>query len=457
MARHALRRLVLAGLSCSALWACSPRLMPAGQAAEPRAPTAQEQPPVPPSAKPALAENQSPPAPATAEPVTLEGALERRAAAASNAFGLDVLHALAAAAPSENVVCSPLSLSEVLGMAYVGARGATSAEMARVLHFEHISRTAGAANATDVMAAFRALRSVLAARNSQQTKLRVANSAWLSPGAKLLPDYRERVTAAFGSPPKLVDFAQGEAAREAINRWVAQKTERMIPELLGPDSLPEGTQLTLVNAVFFDGKWASPFAASDTRLEPFHLLGGSSVRVSLMSQALSAPYLEAKDFQVLDVPYAGGKLSLLLILPAAGRFAEVAAKLTPNQVSAMVEKLEERRVALSLPKLALEVTYDAMAQTLQTLGMSAAFAAAADFSGMSHAQLLKVDRVVHAAVVEMDEQGTRAAAATVATIDEIMDIEEQMTVMKIDRPYLFAIRERATGALLFIGRIVDPS
>ena len=367
-------------------------------------------------------------------------------------FGLALYRAVAADAG--NVVLSPHSVSVALGMTWAGARTTTEAQMASALRFTlGQARTHAAFNALDLALAQRAARPVVG--SGQRFRLRVVNALWGQSGYRFLAPFLDTLAENYGAGMYLLDFERDpEAARGVINTWVSAQTERRIPELLAMGGVHRNTVLVLTNAVYFSASWAQPFRAEDTHPAEFHLLDGTARVVPTMNRVAEMPYADDPAWQAVELPYLGDELSMLVIVPASGRFAEVEQRLDAPALAAVVAALHDRRVTLALPRFSFR-TAAGLRAPLIALGMTDAFTAAADLSGLDGARDLFIQDVVHEGFIAVDEAGTEAAAATAVVIGRT-SVPEPAT-LRADRPFLFAIRDIPTGAVLFLGRVVDPS
>lgn len=369
-------------------------------------------------------------------------------------FALD-LHR-AAARDGENVVFSPFSVSIALGMTWAGARTETEAQMARALHFDlPQSRLHAAFNALDQDLARRAARAATA-ESPRPFRFRVANALWGQRGYAFLPTFLDALAENYGAGMRITDFAaDAPGARRAINAWVSDQTERRIPELL-PEGIPSAdTALVLTNAVYFNAGWLRTFPAGQTTLGPFARAAGGPVGVSFMNQVARLPYAAGDGWQAVELAYQGEFASMLVVVPAEGRFAEVERGLTADVLATVSRSLQDHIVTLALPRYSFR-TKVMLADALGTMGMPLAFSAgAADFSGMDGTRRLYLRHVVHEGWIAVDEYGTEAAGAT-AVVAEPVSAPPPAT-LRADRPFLFVIRDRTTGTVLFLGRVMDPS
>jgi serpin B len=255
---------------------------------------------------------------------------------------------------------------------------------------------------------------------------------------------------------RLLDFAADpEKARVAINDWVSEQTESRIKDLIPAGAIDTLTRLVLTNAIYFNAAWYMPFHEESTEDGPFHLLDGSEVTVPMMKQTESFGYSAGKGYQAVELLYDGRELSMVLLVPDAGAFETFEDTLDVDRVESILKDLAPTQVALSMPKFKVESSFS-LVDALTALGMPDAFTDRADFSGMTGNRELSISDVVHKAFVSVDEKGTEAAAAT-AVIMKLTAAPAEPVSVTLDRPFIFAIRDMETGALLFVGRVLDPS
>lgn len=384
------------------------------------------------------------------------------AAAGINAFGLDLYQLLAG--QNGNLVFSPASIALALGMARAGARGTTAAEMDAVLHGVASDAHAGWLNALDQALADRNGTFVDGLGEEVPLTLRIANSSFLQQGMTIEQAYLDALASRFGSGVRVVDFiGHTEETRQLINGWVDEQTEHRIPELLSPGVLSAQTRFALVNAIYLKAGWRAPFEAEFTKDGPFTLPEGSSVQVPMMTTAdyaLLLPYAAGDGWRAVELPYASGNtLAMTIILP--DDLASFEASLDGPRLASIVAALKSQLVILTMPKFGIETKAD-LAELLSNLGMPTAFdPAAADFSGITPpAGSLYLGDVIHQANIDVDEKGTTAAAATM--VGGLGGAGEGPTppppiILNVDHPFIFAVRDVPTGAVLFLGRVVDPS
>jgi serpin B len=368
------------------------------------------------------------------------------------AFALDLFRTVGAG--GKNVFFAPASLSETLAMVWLGARGETARQMARVLHLP--------AAESDVAAGFHAFgRRVAAIRSGGKAELDVASALWPQAGEPLRARYVALLRDGFGAVPQPVDYARAPGrAVETINAWVAGRTRDRIRDLLPPDAVDRSTRLVLANAVYFKGTWKVPFEKALTRNAPFQTAPGRTVTAPFLHGSPRAGYLDAGAAQVLELPYEGDDLSLVVLLPrAADGLAALEDSLSAARLSGWLSAAGRARQAVEviLPRFRLESGFT-LKGALVSLGMTDAFdPSRADFSGMSSGRPgLFIGEGFHKAFVEVNEEGTEAAAAT-GVVMVPASVPPPRPVFRADHPFLFLIRDDVTGTILFLGRVADPT
>jgi serpin B len=370
-------------------------------------------------------------------------------------FAFDLYQYLKDEAGETNLFYSPYSISVALAMTYAGARGGTKQQMADTLHFSLPQR--------QLHPAFNWLDLALASRGDGANgkdfrgfRLNIANAIWGQSGHEFLDSFLDTLAVNYGAGLGLLDFASDpEAARLTINDWVNHHTEGRIKEMTPRGHLGPLTRLVLANAVYFNAAWADRFKKSETKDGAFHLLDGSQVTVPMMTHSASYGYAKGKRWQAVELPYDGQQLSMVILLPKAGQFERFENSLDADRVVAILGRLRYERFGLTLPRFEFESEFS-LRDALAALGMPDAFTGGADFSGMDGTKQLLIHAVVHKAFVSVGEAGTEAAAATVVTVAPGIPPTEPVKVT-VDRPFLFLIRDLETGAILFVGRVVNPA
>jgi serpin B len=353
-----------------------------------------------------------------------------------------------------NLFLSPFSISTALAMTSAGARGNTLDEMQKALHLPEKPHAAFG----------ELLKKINAAGAKGKYELTTANAIWAQQGFPWRAEFTDLVNKNYGAGFMPVDFAgKPEAARQRINAWVEKETKEKIKELIPAGVIDALTRMVLTNAIYFKGNWASQFKKSNTKDQPFHLDGGTKAEVPLMHQAGTYSYGEAtfgsgERAQVLALPYVGKELSMIVLLPEAGKLAALEAKLSAENLARWTAPLREQKVNVYLPRFKLEMDQPLfLNEPLIALGMKDAFDdEKADFFGMqSGKEVLYITAVLHKAFVDVNEEGTEAAAATGVVVG-VRSAPAKPTVFRADRPFLFLIRDNATGSVLFLGRYSGP-
>ena len=377
-------------------------------------------------------------------------AAARDAQDALDAFSAD-LYATLARTPG-NLVLSPYSVAVALAMTRAGAVGKTRSEMDAVLR---------ASSAKDLDAAFNALEQALARRpgtyelgdQKLPLELATANRLWGQKGTPFEAPFLDTLASSYGAGMQIVDYIGAtEDARKTINAWVADKTKDRITDLIPQGALDQMTRLVLTNAIYLKASWVNKF--DDAHPGAFHRADGSEVQAQLMRLNETLPYAKADGYQAVRLPYAGG-LSMLVVVPDAGTLAAFEKGLDGARLRAIAGGLAPRAVHLAMPKFTFR-TEAALKDALSEMGMPTAFSDAADFSAMTTKEQLQVADVLHQAFIAVDEKGTEAAAAT-AVVMRATSAPLDPVELTVDRPFLFLITDDETGAVLFMGRVVDPT
>ena len=415
--------------------------------------------------------------PLWAEAVAMEPAPARKArgidwpkiARSSNGFAWALYAKLAE--KEGNLFFSPSSIHTALAMTYAGARGNTLIEMAETLRFPREVKASGVGghpgpavtipvdlpwSLQRVHKAYAGLLKELKPGKKAGYQLHVANALWGQKGYPWLKPFLATTRENYGAGLREVDFVkQTEAARQTINKWVEKQTEDKIKDLLAKDIVGRDTLLVLTNAIYFKGDWASKFKEKNTKDAPFKLSAGKSVKAPMMNQTGKFGYAQTKDLQVLRMPYAGEELSMVIFLPKKlDGLADVEKSLGKTGPGALLKRLRDRKVVVSVPKFKMTSKFR-LDKTLSAMGMKDAFTGKADFSGMNGRKDLFISAVVHKAFVDVNEEGTEAAAATGVVIERT-SVAPPPPVFRADHPFLFLIRHEKTGVILFIGRVMNP-
>jgi serpin B len=353
-----------------------------------------------------------------------------------------------------NLFFSPSSIETALSMTMTGAGGLTEAQMASVMHIP----VAGMQQHHETLASFENRLEKIGRKGN--VTLASANSIWPQKDYRFSAAWQGQVKHYYGVSVTPVDYSgETEKARNTINRWVEKKTDDQIRELIKPGILNELTRLTLVNAVFFKGDWMSPFRKEKTEDAPFYLESGKNSTARLMHQSGTFGFADLDSLFLLQMPYTGNDLSMLVILPKKiNGLSSIEAWLNPEQLNTWTTRIQETRIEAYLPKFQATSTFR-LDKTLQSLGMIDAFKPElADFSRMvENNDRLFIGAVIHKAFVDVDEKGTEAAAATAVVMQLKSVMPAPVPVFRADHPFLYMIRENTTGRILFMGRISDPT
>ena len=354
-----------------------------------------------------------------------------------------------------NLFYSPYSISLALAMTYAGGRGETAQQMADTLQFLlEQERLHPAFNWLDAELTRRGEGA--AGKDGEGFRLNIVNAIWGQKDYEFLSDFLDVLAENYGAGLRILDFiTETEKSRLTINDWVSDQTEGRIEDLIPQGAIGELTRLVLTNAIYFNAAWGYPFHEDMTADGPFYLLDGGQVAVPMMKQTESFGYTEGEGYQAVELLYDGRELSMVILLPEAGNFEAFEEGLQAHHVDAIINDLQLTEVALTMPQFEFESEFS-LKDTLAGMGMPIAFSSSADFSGMTGNPELFISDVVHKAFVAVDEAGTEAAAAT-AVIMALTAVPPPPVEVTIDRPFIFLIRDIETGAILFVGRVMNPS
>ncbi|MCS7175476.1 serpin family protein [Pseudothermotoga sp.] len=361
-----------------------------------------------------------------------------------NLFGIDLYKTLAS--KDGNIFFSPFSLSTALAMTYLGANGKTAEQMGQVLHFKEN---------VNIHESFSKL---IASLNepSQNYKLSVANALWLQKNYPLLQSFLDAVERYYKAPVNIVDFVNelGNSVRK-INAWIEEKTDKKIKDMITENDVDSLTRLILTNAIYFKGVWEVPFDPSRTEKDLFYIDETTSVEVNMMKLTAMFKYFEDEEAQILQLPYAGGRFSMVIVLPKKSvKLSDVEKRFSLQKLMHWLQSLEVLEVQVYLPRFKVEQRFS-LKEVLTKMGMVDAFTDSADFSKMDGTKMLKIQNVIHQAFVEVNEEGTEAAAATAVIIGIKMGPKIPI-IFKVDRPFLFFIYEKSNNVILFMGRVMKP-
>ena len=375
---------------------------------------------------------------------------------ANNQFALDYYSKLKSK-DSGNIFFSPFSISSAFVMTYEGAKSETAEEMRSVFYFPEDSNL----RRTEYASIFDELN-----KGDKKYKLSSANALWAQQDYQFSKDYFDNVEKYYSGKATNLDFKKDpEGSRITINSWVENQTNEKIKDLIPSGLINTMTKLVLTNAIYFKGEWVKQFNKNDTKEENFRTSNGGAVKAQMMQRTDDEAifnYAENSNLQILEMPYSGNELSILLLLPKNDNLTKLESILSTKNISDWKKNLEEQRVKIYIPKFKFETKYF-MADDLKEMGMPLAFSDSADFFGMtaSGKKDLKIDEAIHQAFVEVNEEGTEAAAATAVTMAPLgaagPQKEPKIPIFRADHPFIFLIQQKSTGDILFMGRVVNPN
>ncbi len=352
------------------------------------------------------------------------------------------------------IFLSPHSISTALAMTYAGARGATETDIAKTMHFTlPQDRLHPAFDWLDLTLSSRGQGA--AAKDGAPFRLRVTNSTWGQKDSVFEQPFLDRLAVSYGAGVNLVDFvSDAEGARKKINGWVEKETEKRIKDLIQPGILGRDTRFVLVNAVYFNAAWAHKFDKGATADGLFTKIDGSPTTASMMHATIEGSHFRGAGYDAVELPYDGGQMSMVLMMPDVGHFADFENALSADSFGFVLDQLTPARVGLTMPKFREEGDFG-LKKPLQALGMQSAFAGA-DFSGISKTETLEITDVLHKTFLDIDEEGTEAAAATAVVVGKTSAEVDPPIKVTIDHPFLVAIMDRATKTPVFFGRVLEP-
>ncbi len=367
-------------------------------------------------------------------------------ATGNSSFAFDLYRALGE--EEGNIFLSPFSISAALAMTYAGARGTTEVEMADVLKFTLPQNL--------LHPSFNLLDMRLAEISEEDStfNLHIVNALWGQTGYNFLSEFLDLLAANYGAGITLMNFSENtELCREIINEWVMEQTEGRIEDLIPFDMLTSATKLVLTNAIYFKAQWLLQFDEMGTYDRPFNLIDGEQVTVPMMNQTEHFPMTVGDGYMAAELAYSNGRTSMLVIVPDQDNFFEMEERLGNDFTAEITDNLIDENLHLCMPKFETVSTFQ-LENVLAEMGMPTAFAVSADFSGMDGTLELYIASVIHKAFISVDENGTEAAAATAVLMQKLNG--ESSVEFIVDRPFIYLIRDRSTGTILFIGRVLNP-
>ncbi|XP_040442728.1 ovalbumin-related protein X-like [Falco naumanni] len=383
--------------------------------------------------------------------------------AANAEFCFDVFKELKVHHANDNILYSPLSIIAALAMVYLGARGNTEYQMEKVLHFDKIAGLGGTiqtkcGKSVNIHILFKELLSDITAPKASYS-LHIANRLYAEKTCSILPIYLKCVKKLYRAGLELVNFkTASDQSRQLINSWVENHTNGQIQDFLKPGSVDLDTMLVLVNAIYFKGIWRTAFKEDNTREFPFSVTKQESRPVQMMSQnsTFKVAAVAAEKVKILELPYAGGELSMLVLLPDdISGLEQLENKISFDKLIEWTSPnvMEKKRVKVYLPRMKIEEKYN-LTSVLTALGMTDLFSPSANLSGISSAESLKVSEAVHEAYMEVSEEGTETAGSegVLGDTEQSSEFEE----FRADHPFLFLIKHNPTNIILFFGRYCSP-
>jgi serpin B len=373
----------------------------------------------------------------------------KKIAKANNAFAFDLYHEITKTEEG-NVFFSPFSISTALAMTYAGADSTTADEMQKAMHF--------GSNTEEFHASYGAYLRQLNENADGNIQLRIANRLWGEQSYALKKSFLDMNMQAYNSPLMQVDFMyQPDASRKEINNWVADKTEQRIKDLLPEASITTDTRLVLTNAIYFKGDWLYKFDKKKTKEQTFYLADGTTKKTPFMNFEGAFNFYGNGEYKMIQLPYKGEKHSMVVVLPNDPEKLDAIEKTFSAEDFAPLDYQYKPEVILSLPKFKITIPLG-LNGPLQNLGIKTAFTSHADFSNMTEQNNFMISDVFHKAFIEIDEEGTEAAAATAVVVVQTSSIAKPPKPEEFiaDHPFLFYIIDNETMAILFMGRIMEP-
>ncbi|MEK6981324.1 MAG: serpin family protein [Candidatus Micrarchaeota archaeon] len=363
---------------------------------------------------------------------------------ASNQFAFDLYSKQKT--NDENVFFSPYSISSALAITYEGAKGQTAQEIQKVFYFSE--------NESVRRSGFASIYNNLNKANKSYN-LSTANALWIQKDYSILQSYKDIVKNYYGAEATNVDFVnQLEQSRLMINNWIENETNQKIKDMIGPNDLDQNIRLIITNAIYFKGSWETKFDKSLTKEEDFEVTSTKIVKAQMMKKTKSFNYFEDERLQILELPYKDNELSMLIILPKE-EMTSLESNLSLENLNRWKQKMQTQEVDVSIPKFKFQSKYY-LGKNLIDLGMSTSFdSSKADFSGITGNKDLSISEVIHQAFVEVNEEGTEAAAATAVEMKPMT--LPSPPVFKADHPFIFIIQDKGTGSIIFIGKVNDPT
>lgn len=362
----------------------------------------------------------------------------------NNQFGFDFYQKIKS---NSNFVFSPASINSAFAMTYNGAAGNTFNEMAQVFHFNK--------DLSEFNTNYKNLFTI----NEKQKDFQFhnANSLWIQEGMNIQTNFLDVNKTYYEASLNMLDFIENaEKSRITINDWVSKKTHNKINDLLSPSSIDNATRLVLVNALYFKGSWKTQFKKELNTKEKFQVAKRDYIETDFMNASINTWYYQDKYAEIVDIPYSNDDYSLMLIVPKCYRkFKKLEKKLNLEIYNNFIAQKEKKRVKLSIPKFNIKSDYD-LGETLVKMGLKDAFTANADFSGITEQERLYISQAIHKATIEINEEGTEAAAATAVVMRKTSVLLDNVE-LKIDKPFIYILRNNKTNCIYFMGKVINPN
>lgn len=348
----------------------------------------------------------------------------------------------------ENLFFSPFSISTALAMTYAGARNETEKQMCHTLHFS--------LDQTRFNQEYKTYLEKLESDTGKDLKIENANAIWVAKSFPLLNTFSEIAYQDYHAVSQNIDFSNPEQIRNQMNSWVERKTNDKIKDLIQPGILTPHTRVVLVNAIYFKGKWNIPFSKDSTRSDNFYRNNSGRIKTDFMHNIAHYRYYDDTLLQAVELPYAGGKTSMMIFLPKSRNgINAMENRLNYYYYSKIVSSLYSQRVQVALPKFKTTVLFE-LSKVLSNMGMPVAFSGNTDFSGISD-EYIYINSIIHKAFIDVNEEGTEAAAATAIVMKMTVMRPMPIRSFNANHPFIFIIRDNETGSILFMGKIMDPT
>ncbi len=349
-----------------------------------------------------------------------------------------------------NVFFSPFSISSSLSMTYAGASGETASELQNVLFFKD--------NTEDFHHEFKVIINKLKKKGEGNVEINVANSLWAQKDYNFETPFLSTVRSNYSSPVQMVDFKESknrESTRIKINEWVAEETNNKINDLIAEKILSDATRLVLVNAIHFKGSWKKPFKKAATKKLDFYLSAKKTIKASFMQGVVKANYFENDFVQMVEIPYKGDATMIIFLPKENDGFNDLQEKFTYENYKTWSSSFTKKDIVLTIPKFKIENNFE-LDKTLKKMGIKTAFSKKADFSKMTGDKDLFISKVLHKSYIEINEDGSEAAAASAVVMDRKTASTELPKAFRADHPFIFMIKENTTNSILFIGHFTNP-